>query len=211
MKFFTGDDFVLSDSIEYVKEEVNGKPIVYVDNIYKNPDRVVEYLQNCPIISHKSLETGASNGTDFYDGRQAITEAWDNRWFDVHRQACALLGHYRTDFNGGCMFNMTRLTTLPKGHWYPHIDTRTINAIVYLNKCNDYGPGTSFYESFDYNGGGEHFNPWCDDAAESHCILDRYNCAVFFDGETNHSMRLVGDTFIDKTRFTEVHFLNYND
>tara|TARA_B100001250_G_scaffold127832_1_gene108815 strand:- start:672 stop:1301 length:630 start_codon:yes stop_codon:yes gene_type:complete len=209
VNFFTGDDFLLSDSIEYVKEDVNGKSIVYVDNIYKYPDRVVEYLQNCPIISHKSGESGAANGTDFYDGRQAITEAYDQRWFEVHMKSCAMLGVHRTDWNGGCMFNMSRLNSSPKGHWYPHVDINCINGLVYLNKSNDYGPGTSFYKSFDYNGEGEHFNPWCDDADETHCILDRYNCAVFFNGDTYHSMRLVGDTFIDKTRFTEVHFLNY--
>ena len=210
MKFFTGDDFQLNTNLEFIKEEVNGRPIVYVDNIYKNPDRVVEYLQNCPIISHKPQDPQAANGVEFFDGRQAITEAYDRQWFDIHREASTLLGiSQNTYFQGGCMFNMTMLNSLPKGHWFPHTDPHCINGLVYLNKCNDYGPGTSFYNSFDYNGGGEHFNPWCDDADESHCILDRYNCAVFFNGDIYHSMRLVGNTFIDRPRFTEVHFLTY--
>ena len=209
MKFFTGDDFKLSKNITFTTENINGKLVVYADNIYENPDRVVDYIDSCPIISHKPQDPRSANGRDFYDGRQALVEAYDPRWFDLHREASTLLCHPSTHFTGGCMFNMTMLKFLPEGHWFPHTDPNCINAIVYLNKSNNYGPGTSFYNSFDYHGGGEHFDPWCDAADESHCILDRYNCAVFFCGETYHSMRLVGDTFIGRPRYSEIHFLNY--
>ena len=37
MKFFTGDDFQLNSNLTFTKEDVNGRPIVYVDNVYKNP------------------------------------------------------------------------------------------------------------------------------------------------------------------------------
>lgn len=208
MSFFTGDDFRLNDIIEYKIEEIDGTKVVFIDNLYKNPDRVVEYLDSCPILSHKPQDPVEGNGVDFYDGRQTITEAYDPMWFTIHKQVASYLG-FSAHFDGNCAFNMTMLNSSPKGHWFPHIDPHSINCIVYLNKDNNYGPGTSFYESFRYEGGGEHVNPWCKSAVESHCILDRYNCGVFFPGYIYHSMRLVGDTFKDKRRYTEVHFLNY--
>lgn len=209
MKFFTGEDFRLNPDMTYVVETIHGRPVVFVDNVYKNPDRVAEYLECCPILSHKPQDPTKGNGKDFYDGRQCITEAYDSMWFEVHQQVAALMGVYNYHFDGGCMFNITVLKSSPKGHWFPHTDPNCINAIVYLNKCNDYGPGTSFYKSFNYHGKGEHYDPWVTEADESHCILDRYNCGVFFEGDIYHSMRLVGNTFVDRPRFSEVHFLNY--
>lgn len=211
MKFFSGDDFRINPHLKYTPsydvEVVDGQTIVYVDNVYKNPSRVVEYLNNCPIVSHKPQDPTRGNGRDFYDGRQSITEAYDPAWFDVHKTVASLLGVRNFHFDGACMFNMTMLNSSPRGHWFPHTDPDNINCIVYLNKDNDYGPGTSFYQSFKYHGKGEHYDPWVTAADESHCILDRYNCAVFFLGNIYHSMRLVGETFVGRPRFSEVHFL----
>ena len=209
MKFFTGDDFKLNENLEYNVEIINRETVVYIDNLYKYPDRVVEYLDSCPILSHKPQDPIKGNGVDFYDGRHTITEAYDPQWFSIHQQVSTRLGMIGVHWDGSCSFNMTMLNSSPKGHWFPHTDPGSVNCIVYLNRSNNYGPGTSFYKSFDYTGGGEHKDPWCNDAVESHCILDRFNCAVFFSGNIYHSMRMVGDTFVNKTRYSEVHFLNY--
>ena len=52
MKFFTGEDFKLNNNITFTSENINGRLVVYADNIYENPDRVVDYFDSCPILTH---------------------------------------------------------------------------------------------------------------------------------------------------------------
>ena len=40
MKFVTGEDFKLTHNITFTSENINGRLVVYADNIYENPDRV---------------------------------------------------------------------------------------------------------------------------------------------------------------------------
>ena len=84
MKFFTGDDFKLNENLEYTTEIINRETVVYIDNLYKYPDRVVEYLDSCPILSHKPQDPIKGNGVDFYDGRHTITEAYDPQLSLIH-------------------------------------------------------------------------------------------------------------------------------
>ena len=207
MDFFTSADFELSQNIDYNIEVIDGETIVYLDNIYKNPDRVVEYLDSCPILSHRTYRADVTNGLDFYDGRHTITESYDQSWNNIHGLVGAIMGINPIEWTNRCSFNMTTFNCSSKGHWFPHQDPGLINGLVYLNKCNNYGAGTSFYKPFKYKGKGEHIDPWCDYVEESHCILDRFNCGVFFSGDIYHAMRVVGDTFVNKRRYTEVHFL----
>ena len=215
MKFFSRSDFEYNSSWNINVEPWRDSKIVFIDNIYKHPDRVYEYLTSVnAIVSPKPGNN--LNGIDFMDGQMYLDNRWDeNRKFLLEK----LYKIYELEDTGTFnVFNQFRLINDfpgPNNYWHPHTDNR-VNFITFLNKTHDLKAGTSLYKAMSTKAKAyigvkdtEHSKPWKNPNQfnEELCILDRFNCAVAFPGQWFHGQTIVDNFFKDTTRFTEVIFL----
>ena len=216
MKFFKASDFEYNSSWNIDIVPWRDSKIVFVDNIYRYPDRVYEYLTSIHCIrSHKIGDT--LNGIDFIDGQLNLDNRWDmKRKFLISKLYEIYDKPYQDDVRN--TFNQFRLIKDFPGsdnNWWPHTDGE-INFITFLNKTHNLKAGTSLYKAkstkantflgkIDF----EHTKPWktSKQFEEELCILDRFNCGVAFPGQWFHGQTIVDNFFKDTTRFTEVTFL----
>tara|TARA_S200002703_G_C3746900_1_gene229806 strand:- start:74 stop:730 length:657 start_codon:yes stop_codon:yes gene_type:complete len=218
MKFFNNIDFEMNNQWGVVRLPWRDSFILFIDNVYKYPDRVYDYLTSIQCIrTHKSC-LGSKNGIDFQDGQMSI----DNRW-DLNRKHLLELiaNEYNIEIDTQTLpntINQFRLISDFPGdgnYWHPHVDGQ-INFITFLNKTHNMKAGTSLYvpqntkaKSFLMKKDTEHSNPWRTEKhfKEDLCILDRFNCGVAFPGDWFHGQTITDNFFKDSTRLTEVTFL----
>lgn len=215
MKFFRPSDFEYNSSWNIDIIPWRDSKIVFIDNIYKNPDRVYEYLTSVnSIVSQKHGNN--CNGVDFMDGQLFLDNRWDlNRKFLISKLYTLYELKEEETFN---VFNQFRLIGDFPGlgnHWHPHTDGK-VNFITFLNKTHHLKAGTSLYKAQSTKANffigkidTEHTKPWKNSKQfeEELCILDRFNCGVAFPGQWFHGQTIVDNFFKDTTRFTEVIFL----
>ena len=215
MKFFRPSDFEYNPSWNIDIIPWRDSKIVFIDNIYKHPDRVYEYLTSVnSIVSNKHGNN--LNGVDFMDGQLFLDNRWDlNRKFLLSKLYTLYELKEEGTFN---VFNQFRLIDDFPGlghHWHPHTDNR-VNFITFLNKTHHLKAGTSLYKAqstkanfFIGKTDTEHTKPWKNPKQfeEELCILVRFNCGVAFPGQWFHGQTIVDNFFKDTTRFTEVIFL----
>jgi hypothetical protein len=218
MNFFSNKDFEFNSSWNIVSVPWKDSEILFIDDIYKSPEKVYQYLDSIKSIrTHKSSK-GSLNGVDFMDGQTLI----DNRW-DQHRNylLSTIADHYKTEVDLQTVphtINQFRLINDIPGdgyHWHPHCDGQ-LNFIIFLNKNHHMKAGTSLYtpgntkaKSYFMKTDTEHTTPWKTSKQfhEELCILDRFNCGVVFPGQWFHGQTIVDNFFKHTTRFTEVTFL----
>ena len=89
-KFFKASDFEFNTNWAINVEPWKDSKIMFVDDVYKYPDKVYSYLSSIQAIrTHKSIR-GSKNGIDFMDGQMAIDNRWDqNRKFLIEMLADA--------------------------------------------------------------------------------------------------------------------------
>jgi hypothetical protein len=218
MKFFTREDFEYNESWTITEVPFRDSKIMFVDNIYKHPMRVYEYLTSIGCIyAHKSSKN-SRNGIDFMDGQMSLDNRWDlNRKYLLeniaksygievdHNQYSNTINQFKMilDFPGEGNF------------WHPHTDGK-LNFITYMNPTHNMRSGTTIYKAistkskvFFMNIDTEHSTPWRTqkEFCEELCILDRFNCSVVFPGHWFHGQTIVDNFFKDTTRYTEVCFI----
>ena len=218
MKFFDNKDFEYNESWAITKTPWKDSEILFIDNIYKRPERVYDYLNSIQGIRTNKSVKNSLNGTDFMDGQILF----DSRW-DLHREYLlkGIANNYNVEVDLQNLFHVVNqfrlLKDIPgKGyHWHPHCDGQ-LNFIIFLNPDHHMKSGTSLYtplntkaKTFYLKKDTEHNNPWktSDQFREELCILDKFNCGVVFPGKWFHGQTIVDNFFKTTTRFTEVIFL----
>ncbi len=218
-KFFKASDFEFNTNWAINVEPWKDSKIMFVDDVYKYPDKVYSYLSSIQAIrTHKSIR-GSKNGIDFMDGQMAIDNRWDqNRKFLIEMLADA---YGVPDIDPHAVPNTTNTFRLISdypgagNYWHPHVDGQ-LNFMIYMNPSHHMKAGTTLYnaantkaKAFLKNKDTEHSNPWRTDKqfTEELCILDRFNQGVVFPGQWFHGQTITDNFFKTTTRFTEVTFI----
>ena len=197
--------FELNPDLEIKEEILLESKIFIIDNFYKNPDEVYDFLFNREVPLWKIEEKPSFNTIHFIDKR--LIE-YDERLLPVigflsylcnqdaesHDIVTNMQRFFKHDFND-----------YKNCHWWPHQDSG-YNGIVYFNK-DDNTSGTNLYSvKKQYNMTLEHVEPWR--PKENFKILKtlepEYNRLVFFDG----LKFLHGANFPDNRYFDEEYRTN---
>ena len=210
--------FELNDNLEIKKQFFEGSIIYIIDDFYKYPQEVDDYLFGQPnkIPLHKQWEEPSMNGVYFEDRRHQSYSIDSLDIEEVYHFLSDLCGQDPLGEGKEILTNCTRF----KRHqfndykncvWWPHTDGG-YNGIVYFNDDNK--NGTCFYEELvdrpeDIP---EHYQPW---GEKKNFILlktlePKYNRLVFFDGyEFSHGMNICTDRYFgEEYRKNQVFFFS---
>lgn len=178
--------------------------IYYMDNFYKNPDLVLEYLNSIEPPVWKEWEKPSRNMIDFEDRRHQLN---DEGMTHIYRQLSELCGQeplgndYTSIITNYTRFKKCYNNDYVKNYWWPHNDAG-YNGIIYLN---NYGEeeyeGTYLYELLNKKINtvirtAEHGDPWTPKEYWDIIvkIKAKYNRFVMFEGSHYlHGMSIFDD------------------
>lgn len=199
-----------------IKEEyLLDSKITTVDDVFANPDEIVDFMSSTPAPLWKTWESHQGyvnrNGIDYHDRRHNL----QGTAVDSVLRFCSELCKQRPVSPHLCT-NVFRMTDTARNDienccWYPHRDLG-YNAVFYLNK--DSGTGTNIYEKTGSDIDDidpdikEHSVPWR--SKQVYHVIKylpaRFNRLVLFDGaKFYHGMHL-GPQFFFEDRYTLVGF-----
>ena len=197
--------FELNKNLEVKEESLMGSKIFTIDNFYKNPEEVADYLFNREVPLWK-IEESPSYNTLYFNERRLIQQ--DDRLEEVYKFLSDLCGmiypNVPTIFTNMSRFSRNDFNDYENCFWWPHLDDG-YNGIVYFNKdeedsgTNLYDPEVMDDEEWEYKSKApEHYLSWR--LKEKYSVLksfkSKYNSLVFFDGSKfPHSMNIVNDRF----------------
>tara|TARA_B100002019_G_scaffold156039_1_gene134330 strand:- start:110 stop:748 length:639 start_codon:yes stop_codon:yes gene_type:complete len=207
--------FELNPNLEVKTEIFLETPIFTIDNFYKNPDEVHDYLFNREIPLWKMDEKPSYNSIHFFDRR---FEKMDDRLTPVlgflsylcnqdaasHHIVTNVQRFFRHDFND-----------YKNCYWWPHQDGG-YNGIVYFNK-GDNTCGTNLYSVIKDQDEmvPEHYRPWRpkEDFKILKTLEPEYNRLVFFDGlKFMHGANFPNDLYFgEEYRKNQVFFFLEDD
>ena len=207
--------FELSDNLYINTEIFQGSKIFTIDNFYKYPDEISNYLFKEPAPLHKEYDIPTYNNVLFEDRRLRIYDVRLKPVVDFLSKLSSqkpLMYHISTNQT---RFYNDEFNDYNNCIWWPHID-EGYNGIVYFNK-NDNECGTNLYsqitdadEMTAYNTITEHSAPWRQkEKYEMIKILEpKFNRLILFDGfKYPHGMNIVNDRyFSDEYRCNQVFF-----
>ena len=205
--------FELNDNLEVKKELFEGTVIYTIDDFYKNPKEVENYLFGKPseIPLHKRHEKPSFNGVYFEDRRHDSEDNLDlKKVYDFLSSLCGQ-GYEAPDIVTNCTrFKKHQFNDYKNYYWWPHTDGG-YNGIVYFN--DDDKHGTCFYEELvEKPDVPEHYQPW--GAKKDFIVIKtlepKYNRFVFFDGyEFPHGMNICTDRYFgEEYRKNQVFFFD---
>lgn len=218
--------FELNDNIA-IKEYLIEDSLVYiVDNFYKNPKEIVDFLLDNKPEFHKINEYPSFNSIYFEDRRHFIESDEVIEVYEYLSKICK----QNIESNGNeIITNFFKLkesnfNDYDNNYWFPHTDYG-YTAIIYLNE-NDFYSGTNLYKNLnpsEYPPTGilhipEHYKPWKNKKEFEliHSIEPKYNRMVLFDGfKFFHGMNICNHDYFGETyRMNQVLFFkdpNYID
>ena len=175
--------FELNPDLKIKEEILLGSKIFIIDNFYKNPDEIYDFLFNREVPLWKMDQKPSFNTIHFIDKR---LEKYDERLLpvigflsylcnqdaDSHEITTNMQRFFKHDFND-----------YKNCYWWPHQDSG-YNGIVYFNK-GDNTSGTNLYSvKKQYDMPLEHVEPWRpkEDFEILKTLKPEYNRLVFFDG-----------------------------
>ena len=200
--------FELNDELKIEKELFLGSIIYTIDNFYKNPLEVHDYLFSDPAPLWKINERPTRNGLYFEDRRLSKE---DERLIPVVNYLSDLVlqspRNYKVVTNQ-TKFVKDKFNDIKNCHWWPHLDTG-YNGIVYFN--DDTLNGTNLYkEKKKKKYVNEHYEPWREknDFDVIKYIQPKYNRLVLFEGDKFlHGMDISDYRyFLDEYRKNQVFF-----
>ena len=205
--------FELNENLEIKEELFQGTIIYTIDNFYRDPQRLENYLfrdiPNLPL--HKGGEKPSYNGIYFEDRRHPPRENFElEKVYDFLSDLCEQ-DYESLDVVTNCArFKRHEFNDYENCHWWPHKDTG-YNGIVYFN--DDDQNGTNFYNELiplpDIN---EHYAPWRskDEFELIKHLEPKYNRLVFFDGwKFLHGMNISNDRYFGQEyRKNQVFFFD---
>ena len=206
--------FELNDNLEVKKELFRGTTIYTIDDFYKNPQGVENYLFGQPnkISLHKMDEKPSFNNVYFEDRRH--DDSIDNldlkKVYDFLSRLCGQ-GYEAPDVVTNCTrFKRHQFNDYKNYYWWPHTDGG-YNGIVYFNDDSEHG--TCFYEELvEKPDVPEHYQPWGvkKDFIVLKTLESKYNRFVFFDGyEFPHGMNISTDRYFgEEYRKNQVFFFD---
>ena len=193
--------FELNDNLEIKKELFQGTAIYTIDDFYKYPQEVDDYLFSEPnkIPLHKIWENPTFNGVHFEDRRHegySIDSLDIKNVYDFLSDLCGQ-GYQDDEVVTNCTrFKRHEFNDYKNCYWWPHHDGG-YNGIVYFN--DDDKHGTCFYQELvEKPDMPEHYQPW--GAKKDFIVLKtlqpKYNRFVFFDGyRFSHGMNICTDRY----------------
>ena len=205
--------FEVNENLEVKVDYLMGSKIFTIDNFYKDPEEVSDYLFNREVPLWKIKESPSFNGL-FFNERRLIEE--DGRLENIYKFLSGLCGMSYEFVD--IITNMTRFckdnfNDYKNCFWWPHTD-RGWNGIVYFNKDEE-NSGTNLYdpkvlEEEEWRismSSPEHYSSWR--SKEKYSILktfkSKYNSLCFFDGSKfPHNMNISNDRF-----FRDVPLFSY--
>jgi len=209
--------FEFNRDSEVKKRIIEGSAVYTIDNFYKNPDEIVEYLQSIPPLVWKEKEQPSNNQIEFDDRRHDL---WNPDIRAAYEYVCSICGHnmpneqdansITTNFT---RFKDTSFNNFEDNYWWPHWDSG-YNGVVYLNK-DDTTSGTNLYENLDPdneppNDVPEHYQPWRPKSKYRliESLEAKYNRLVLFDGyKFPHAMNISNKQYFGETyRMNQVFF-----
>ena len=212
--------FELNDNLEIKKELFQGSIIYTIDDFYKYPQEVDDYLFGQPnkIPLHKQWEEPSFNGIHFEDRRHQSYSIDSLDIEEVYYFLSDLCGQDPLREGKEILTNCTRFKRHPFNdyknyYWWPHTDGG-YNGIVYFN--HDDKHGTCFYEdTIDLEKPDEepeHYRPWGlkKDFIVIKTLEPKYNRFVFFDGYNfPHGMNICTDRYFgEEYRKNQVFFFS---
>tara|TARA_B100001105_G_C22312908_1_gene408931 strand:- start:275 stop:919 length:645 start_codon:yes stop_codon:yes gene_type:complete len=208
----------LNDKSKITVENFKNSDIFYIDNFYKNPDMVVDFLEKQPSGFHDpghDPDHENLNGKYFHDLRHEVCLKDMENVTVYLSKLCNrnFLFHERNRVKTNkTKFKLCKFNDYKNNFWHPHQDDG-YTAIIYLNK-NDEECGTNLYEiiSPDLDDSfGEHVTPWRDKSKWSiiKTITPKYNSCVIFDAlKFYHGMNICNDKYFgDEYRLNQVVFM----
>jgi hypothetical protein len=189
-----------------IVEEFMGSKIYYIDNFFKNPDSLVNFLDGAPITLHTPfIRKGFKNlnGVYFSDMRHSIHL---KRYSPILKYLSKICGKepecdlLQTNYT---IFKNIPFNDYKNNYWWPHKDAG-YTALIYLNK-NDKTSGTNLYkpesedETLKYQY--EHSHPWRSKRYYSviKTIEPVYNRCVLFDGlHFLHGMNIENERYFNE-------------
>jgi hypothetical protein len=208
--------FDLNDNHTVEVECFLNSNIYYIDNFYKNPDEILNFLEHHDPPLHRPGQHPAYkslNGTHFFDMRHEIIVDEIENVSSYLSSICGKSLAYPTNvlLTNKTKFVPCRFNDYTNNFWFPHIDPG-YNAIIYLNK-DDEESGTNLYEEVipdTLDQYGEHVVPWRskDNWSVIKHLKPKFNRCVIFDGSRfNHGMNICNDMYFgDKYRLNQVFF-----
>ena len=207
--------FELNDNLEVKAESFLGTMIYTIDDFYKYPQEVDDYLFSEPnkIPLHKIWENPTFNAVHFEDRRH---EGYSLDSLDIAKvyqflsKLCGQ-GYQSAEIVTNCTrFKRHEFNDYENCHWWPHTDTG-YNGIVYFN--DDDQNGTNFYnELIPLPQVNEHYAPWRskDEFELIKHLEPKYNRLVFFDGwKFQHGMNISNDRYFGQEyRKNQVFFFD---
>ena len=200
--------FDMREDNEVKVEYIDDSPIFTIDNFYKYPEQVYEYIFDLPYAAGrvglwKLNQTPSYNGIYFEDRRLS---KFDERLFHIYFFFSNLIGDYtfRPEINTNVIFfkddeESLKFNNYTDNYWWPHTDVG-YNGIVYFHdEC-----GTNLYSSntLDITDNlNEHHQPWR--SKEKYTLLKSiepaYNRLVLFDGKKfPHGMNITNKKYFGK-------------
>ena len=146
-------------------------PIVYIDNFYKNPDKVRNLALRTPGTKNPRILGGVPG--ERVDISFNLEHIWPI-WIEIAENVYGLEQKEKKAFEMSCM-NISFSVNVTQSHYRrkkPHIDLPDVSdrgwaGVVYLNKPKECKGGTGFYT---YNG--QQVNPYQDGIWRKEIVTD---------------------------------------
>ena len=205
--------FELNDNLKIKRELFRGTIIYTIDDFYKNPQKVENYLFSEPdkIPLHKITRKPSFNNIYFEDRRHGLIDNLDlKKVYDFLSDLCGQ-GYKNPNIVTNCTrFKRHPFNNYENCYWWPHTDCG-YNGIVYFNNDNEHG--TSFYDELVRNPNvNEHEEPWIPkkNYISIKTLEPKYNRFVFFDGyKILHGMNICSDRYFgEEYRKNQVFFFD---
>jgi hypothetical protein len=199
-----------TNDLSNIKCEIfEGSKIFTMDNFYRYPDEILEFLliRSTPNL-WKAEEQPSYNGKYFLDKRHNFYVPG----FEAIEAALGNICGQTVRYPGRVVTNCTQFidksfNNYKNNYWAPHTDLG-YNAIIYFTSS-----GTNIYDQIedDFETMPEHYAPW---RAKSKFQLLKtldaeYNRLVMFDGyRFLHGMDIADDTYFKRQRVNQAIFFN---
>ena len=211
--------FDINESSELKQEEFRGTKIYTIDNFYKNPDKIVEFLSYLDTLVFKKNEVPSHNMVHFEDRRHQVMSHSVVKVYEFLRNICGIMEIGIDESKHFVLANNARFYSRTfnnyyDNYWWPHVDNYKYAAIIYLNK-GDTSCGTNLYENLNPQNEPpnlpEHYQPWRskDNYKVIKHLQPKYNRLVLFEGcKFPHGMNICTDRyFSEEYRINQVLFL----
>jgi hypothetical protein len=206
------DNIFETNSLINIKKEIfHGSNIFTMDNFFKNPDAVVDYIYSHKAELFKRKLKRSYNGSMFFDKRHTIL---NTNFLNLQKKLTILRIGKPAD-PSTILTNCFTMIEDPfndyeNNYWRPHRDLG-YTCLIYLNK-SDVG-GTNLYDDINTDIKGEHDNahyaPWR--AKKDYTLIKTipatYNKMVIFDAKKFlHGMEVSNNSTLNEERINIVIF-----